>query len=313
MASRRAASVFLAAAVAALGAAAVPVVGEVRADWRGRQRQYAALTGRAASGVREIAPRGEPERCPTCHLGVEGGAEAVGRPRPFGPHSAILAQHPPERDGCVSCHGGAGRALDRARAHPTAGPDELRRGPLLAAGCPRCHTPGAVAGDEPVRAGLDAFVELGCLACHRAGGLDAVTEFGPDLSVIGRRGSRYLRRAVREPTKLFPGTKMPDFAPALTDRAREDGLVAFLLTLRGEPLPRGPGDALAAAPCASCHRGAKPAGKPHRCVFLRERRGDFACARCHSDAVPATGNECRYVARRRFLCAACHERGGGGG
>ncbi|HEY3358309.1 MAG TPA: hypothetical protein VGQ83_33985 [Polyangia bacterium] len=304
--ARFGAAAFAAAAVVALAAAAAPIAGELGAEWRGVQRRYASVAGRPAPGVREVAPTGEPERCLTCHLGVNDGAAAAGRPRPRGPHPALLAAHPPERDGCVSCHGGAGRALARAAAHPATGPDELRRGPLLAAGCARRHTIGSVAGDAPVRAGLATFVELGCLACHRAGAVDATTEFGPDLSAAGRRGSAYLRRAVREPTKVFPGTKMPDFAPALGDRGREDALVAYLLTLRGSPPPRGRGDALAAAPCAACHRGPKPAGAAHRCVYLREHAAELRCAGCHGAGVPAAAGDCPAVARRRFICGACH-------
>ncbi|MBI5479876.1 MAG: hypothetical protein HY906_13510, partial [Deltaproteobacteria bacterium] len=214
---------------------------------------------------------------------------------------------PVERDGCVACHGGAGRPLDRRAAHPADGPDELRRGPLLAAGCPRCHAPGSVAGDRLVVDGIFAFVDLGCIACHRAGRVDATSEFGPDLSAIGLRGSAYLRRVTREPSKLFPGTKMPDFTPVLADRGREDALLTYLLTLRREPRRRPARDAQAALPCATCHGGGAPQGSPHRCVFIRERQVELKCTRCHGAAAPRSSRECPYVLKHRFICGACHE------
>jgi len=324
----RAAWGLVVAAVLALLASALPFGREIGAEWRRHQRAWARTSGQAAPGVREVAPWGAPERCPTCHLGMDRAAErhvgagdgsadargvaliddkGAGRPRPLTPHPPILAQHPPERDGCVACHGGAGRPLDRRAAHPASGPDELLRGPLLAAGCPRCHAPGAVKGDRAVVDGIYAFVDLGCVACHRAGLLDATAEFGPDLSAIGRRGSAYLRRVTKEPSKLFPGTKMPDFTPVLANKSREDALLTYLLSLRGEPRRRPERDAQAALPCATCHGGGAPKGAPHRCVFIRERQADLKCERCHVAGAPRGGRECPYVLKRRFICGACHE------
>ena len=308
--SPRAAWGLAAAAILALLSAAVPFGREVGAEWRRHQRAWSQASGRPAPGVREVAPWGTPERCPTCHLGLHDQG-AAGRPRPLAPHPAILAQHPPERDGCVACHGGAGRPLDRRAAHPKDGPDELRRGPLLAAGCPRCHAPGAVTGDRLVVDGVFTFVELGCIACHRAGRVDATSEFGPDLSAIGLRGSAYLRRVTREPSKLFPGTKMPDFTPVLAERGREDALLAYLLSLRAEPRRRPARDAQAALPCGSCHVGGAPQGAPHRCVFILERKAELACVRCHAAGAPRTGRECPFVLKHRFICGACHEVGRG--
>jgi hypothetical protein len=320
---RHAAWGLAAAAVVALLAAALPLAREAGAEWRRHQGVWARAAARPAPGVREVAPWGVPERCPTCHLGLDRGSAATGVQRPLAPHPPILAQHPPERDGCVACHGGAGRPLDHRAAHPTDGPDELRRGLLLAAGCARCHAPGSVAGGRLVVDGIFAFVDLGCIACHRAGSVDATSEFGPDLSAIGLRGSAYLRRVTREPSKLFPGTKMPDFAPVLgggaaerragaggvdsSGRDREDALVTFLLTLRREPRRRPARDAQAALPCATCHGGGAPQGAPHRCVFIRERQAELACGRCHGAAAPRAGRECPYVMKHRFICGACHE------
>ena len=298
------------AAALALLAAALPFGRELGAGWRRHQRAWAQASGRPAPGVREVAPWGTPERCPTCHLGVDERA-AAGRPQPLAPHPPILAAHALERDGCVACHGGAGRALDRGAAHPADGPEELRRGALVAAGCPRCHAPGSVPGDRLVVDGIFAFAELGCIACHRAGRVDATSEFGPDLSTIGRRGSAYLRRVTKEPGKLFPGTKMPDFTPVLADKGREEALLAYLLSLRGEPTRRPARDAQAALPCGACHAGGAPQGAPHRCVFIRERAAELGCARCHPAGAPRTGRECPFVLKHRFVCGACHEGGHG--
>jgi hypothetical protein len=57
----------------------------------------------AQKAVFEITPTrtGKPERCLTCHYGIE----------------PISASHPTDQFGCVSCHGGDGLALDADAAH----------------------------------------------------------------------------------------------------------------------------------------------------------------------------------------------------
>jgi len=57
----------------------------------------------ASNPIVELVPSntGQPERCLTCHTGIE----------------AISAAHPTEQFGCVSCHGGDRLALDAQTAH----------------------------------------------------------------------------------------------------------------------------------------------------------------------------------------------------
>ena len=296
---RRVAFALAVAATLALAAAMGVVANERGLAWRQIQRQYARTYGVPVPGVREVAPRGTPERCLTCHLDEK---SLTARP--------LHAQHPPHRVGCVACHGGSGRSLEISAAHPRTGPNELRRGTFVQAGCGRCHTPGAVPGDRAVVEGLYLFTDLGCMACHRTGSVGAVAEFGPDLTTVGLRGSEYLRRVIRDPAKLFPGTKMPGFAPALAEKSREEALISYLLTLRGEPGLREP-NVRVYVPCIACHGGASPLGQPHRCVYLRERGAVLACQRCHGKSPPASVRPCPVVESHRFMCNACHERNHG--
>jgi hypothetical protein len=57
------------------------------------------------------------DRCTTCHQAVAWrgfeGAEEPWRTHPV----EVLRQHPPERFGCTSCHGGQGWAIDTFEAH----------------------------------------------------------------------------------------------------------------------------------------------------------------------------------------------------
>jgi cytochrome c len=98
----------------------------------------------------------------------------------------------------------------------------------------------AVAGDP--ESGKQLFAAKGCVACHVAPGVPGATgTIGPNLGGIGDPQKRpqlagnlpntpeNLRRWIRDPGMVKPGTMMPNLN--LTEKEADD-LVALLTTLR---------------------------------------------------------------------------------
>jgi mono/diheme cytochrome c family protein len=322
--ARRVRWAFLVAALAALAALVAAGLRSSRAEWRRHQRDFvAAGLALEPPGIVEVrACDGTVDRCTTCHLAMER-PDLDGRrdlPPPLSPHPVSLEHHPPHVVGCTSCHGGTGRALDRAAAHAVAGtgePDPLRGSPDLQASCARCHVPG-VAGSERLARGADLYLRLGCAMCHslRAGGRGG-WDYGPDLRSLGRQGLATLRESVLEPAANFPGSTMPSYAASFAhDPEALDDLLVFVQGLTLEPAcwVGGAGE-LVGSPCSSCHagEGGVAAGRmQHRCSHILARRDQLVCSACHSGPLPEAGafaGFCPMVREHRGACAACHARG----
>lgn len=106
----------------------------------------------------------------------------------------------------------------------------------------------AASAAETVRQGRQAFVEVGCIACHRIDGLGGGTlpTQGPDLSHVASRltlgaGQRSmgdseddrratLRQWITQVQRLKPGARMPSFEHL--DTATLDALAAYLASLK---------------------------------------------------------------------------------
>ena len=266
----------------------------------------AAAVGLAAArevgrlGRREVVdlgtPGGGPDRCATCH------AAALSQPGESGP--LAHRQHDVPRLGCVSCHGGTGRALVASAAHSRPGSsdvDPMLRGPGLEASCARCHPPG-IAGAPHLARGATLYVGLGCALCH--GGRDAggAALAGPELRKIGLQAPADVRKKLDDPGA---GSPMPAFRALLAESEPDAAdLVLFVRALMLPPL-RSTTDALVRAPCTSCHAGLRASGGyRHRCPFIGA--ADFACARCHAAGVPRSTRDCPRVTAERATCAVCH-------
>ncbi|MEQ8763855.1 MAG: c-type cytochrome [Planctomycetota bacterium] len=118
--------------------------------------------------------------------------------------------------------------------------------------------------------------ELGCVSCHAlsdAQGNGILTREGPRLDQVGQRlGGEWLRRWIRDPQTLKPGSGMPTlFGDDETDRADIDALVAYLTA--DAPAEPGPGPATEEPVlrrgerlyhqlgCVACHGAFAPAGE----------------------------------------------------
>jgi hypothetical protein len=242
-----------------------------------------------ATTIIALAIAAEPGACVTCHREMKR------------EHVDLTNAH--KDVACDACH-----LADPGQTHEAPHPDVLVR-KHTQAGCASCHVVGAVKGTEAIARGALLYNELGCQLCHRgAVGYGYPGAFGLPLNAIGHRGSKYLKTMLHDPTSVFKATVMPSFDRVLSrDRAMEDALLAYLLSLRGTE-PPAKARHTASAPCVSCHAGAKPIDmiKSHRCAFISENKEDLRCARCHAKGVPKTKNECLYIQQRRLDCGVCH-------
>jgi mono/diheme cytochrome c family protein len=135
------------------------------------------------------------DRCVSCHVGMAPGEPAVAGDKVLAAHKPVV--HDPAEFGCTVCHGGQGRATDRADAHGTARhwPEPMIPAKYAEAGCGTCHTHIEVPNFELVKRGARLVERYDCLSCHALDGrggtlrpLDAVTVTSPDLTYVGARG-----------------------------------------------------------------------------------------------------------------------------
>ncbi len=214
-------------------------------EWKSYQTTYFRLAlGRAQSAqekewakeqrleIRQIEPEelGTVERCVTCHLGFDN--PMLGQvPEPFRKHSALLASHPPQRFGCVICHGGEGRAATTLEAHGQGDvvAKPLLKGDYMQAACYGCH------GETTLPAKATAAVVEGrqlinrnlCLGCHQINGEGG--DEGPDLSVVGsHRNWLWLYAHLARPQGVTVGSTMPIF-PLVRDEIKD--ITVYLMTL----------------------------------------------------------------------------------
>ncbi len=155
--------VLLTSSLASLGVLAAAAYREnFKSPYRTHQQAYKELLARTArdemaahaAAALAVGPKqlylpelAAVDRCTSCHLGVENPA-AVDAAQPLRRHPGeILAQHPPDKFGCVVCHQGQGRAISQEQAHgwtkdgkPVPHVDTpLLRKTAVYTNCGRCH------------------------------------------------------------------------------------------------------------------------------------------------------------------------------
>ncbi len=228
---------------------------------------------RAVPGLRLLAPSvtvrsqpgHRPERCVTCHLGMDpelaepdvagiaGRSVFAVHPRPelVGPSAT-----PAHRDlACTDCHGGNGRSTDFVRAgHPgiASGSDGstevILAGPWIQASCVACHdddeaslepasSPGIAA---EARSGREWIERLGCRACHQLGfsGVESPPEkllrqpkVGPSLLSVGEKLSpEQVEKQLAAPSIHRPGSRMPELWPGRGKEAQEQAEIRTVVT-----------------------------------------------------------------------------------
>jgi hypothetical protein len=146
-----------------------------------------------------IEPLSRVDRCTTCHIGIDGGADLADLPNPARSHPLpeLIAAHPFEKFGCTLCHGGRGPATSEESAHadepeadePLLDTARARRYGLTAAElmemrCNACHRAEEATKGMPLLTEAKALVKAKkCNSCHAIEGKGGTA--GPDLSTTG--------------------------------------------------------------------------------------------------------------------------------
>lgn len=214
-------------------------------DWEGYQRTYYRLALLLAKDetqkdwansqrleIKQLQPKelGTVERCMTCHLALDN--STLGKlPEPLAKHSSLLESHPPQRFGCVVCHGGEGRAVNTLEAHGQGDivAKPLLKGDYMQAACYDCHgentlPPKAIAGVVRGRQLMNRYL---CLGCHQINGEGG--DEGPDLSIVGsHRNWLWLYAHLARPQGVVVGSTMPVF-PLVREEIKD--VTSYLMTL----------------------------------------------------------------------------------
>ncbi len=232
-------------------------------EWR-RAQAGAARPGAEAPEIRlrqvYVPSLGAADRCVSCHVGMAPGETAVAGNKVLGPHPKVF--HEPADIGCTVCHGGQGRATDKADAHGDVlhWPEPMLPKKYSWAGCGACHTPLGVPEASKLASGAAVFAREDCLLCHKLDGRggtlrpDGGGMEGPDLSASGLKAAAtdwyasHLAKSAKATTPPWRGS-----VGALSPADRE-ALDTFLATRVGAP---GLSEAKAlfnSLGCRGCHK-----------------------------------------------------------
>ena len=120
---------FVAGSLALLVISILIMMDDLNQDWRFYQSEFYELvlekqgTEKADQiqfGINQIYIKelNRVDRCMTCHMGINWvGLNNVEQPWKSHPDMNLLRDHPIEKYGCTSCHGGQGYALSEYEAH----------------------------------------------------------------------------------------------------------------------------------------------------------------------------------------------------
>jgi mono/diheme cytochrome c family protein len=253
------------------------------------------------------------ERCVTCHLGYDNPA-FQNFAAPLRTHSAVLKSHPEERFGCVTCHGGEGRAVTTLEAHGqgAVAAKPLLKGKYMQAACYNCHGVNTLPPETTVAVvrGRQLVNSNFCLACHKIDGEGG--EEGPDLSTVGsHRTWIWIYAHTVRPQGVVSGSTMPVFS---LSREEIEDITIYLMTLldnrdRLRYLPLLAKRVVREPPAGTALATQQREVRAQRAVQSRIEFGydgeklfsGVGCAICHS--VDITGGEVgpplTYIARKR--------------
>jgi cbb3-type cytochrome c oxidase subunit III len=233
-----------------LGVLALLIVAAVQEnflkEWRRIQRSALTEAGPVDVRLRQVVVPGlrTVDRCVTCHVGMAPGEQGLAGVPVTGAHKPVV--HDPAEYGCTVCHGGQGRATEKADAHGDVHfwPQPMIPKDYAQAGCGSCHTHLKVPSQARLQQGENLFARYDCLSCHKADGRGGTLRpggvggmEGPDLSYVGLKGydagwyEKHLYKATQglEPWKAsfgsIPAAERQTLAVYLASRAGAPKLI----------------------------------------------------------------------------------------
>lgn len=164
-------------------------------QWRRIQVSAEAATGDVRLRQVVVPATRTIDRCVSCHVGMAPGESPSGVTGMWAAHPPI--PHDPGQFGCTVCHGGQGRATEKADAHGDVHfwPEPMIPLAYAEAGCGSCHAHRGVPDLAGLAQAERLFERFDCLACHRVDGRGGTLRpggtggmEGPDLSHVGAKG-----------------------------------------------------------------------------------------------------------------------------
>jgi mono/diheme cytochrome c family protein len=231
--------------ISSLGVSALLLAAAVDENYlRGWRRVQNSVFGANDVRLRQIVVPAmrTTDRCVSCHVGMMPGETPVAKHRLASVHPRV--PHDPAQFGCTPCHGGQGRATERADAH---GDTEFWPEPMLprqfaSAGCGTCHSHVQVPDLASMQQSQRQLERADCLACHRIDGRGGTQRpggqggmEGPDLSKIGAAGWKadwFARHLERQQTDK-DGVWKASFREL--DPSQRSDIEKYLITRVGAP------------------------------------------------------------------------------
>ncbi len=184
------------------------------------------------------------DRCESCHVAISrDGFENEKNPYKTHPRrQEIFANHPVEKFGCTTCHGGQGRGTqikkepfakgDFAHGYVKHWKDPVTRGNvMMQANCNKCHLDQWKLADAPVyMKGKEIFWNQGCTGCHTIKGFEKAPKVGPSLlKVADKVNQEWLIEWIRNPKGYLPHTKMPTPPLDIEEPHQTEKVAAYIL------------------------------------------------------------------------------------
>lgn len=229
-------------------------------EWRRIQATATSTEGPIPIQLRQVVnvSLGAADRCVSCHVAMAPGEQGVGG---AGQVSHPRVPHEPSEFGCTVCHGGQGRATDKADAHGRVHfwPEPMLPPGMREAGCGTCHVAVGIPRRDDLQRARATFERLDCLACHRVDGRGGTLRpdqggmEGPDLSRAGLTGYAagwYERHRQTSAEK----TQGPWTAFRPIDDADRVALALFLHTRVGAPKLIDAKSVFLSSGCLGCHK-----------------------------------------------------------
>jgi mono/diheme cytochrome c family protein len=230
-------------------------------EWRQIQAQASGPEGPVPVQLRQVVNTslGVADRCVTCHVAMTPGEQGIAGPG-LAAHPPVV--HDPSEFGCTVCHGGQGRATDKADAHGQVRfwPEPMLPPPMSEAGCGTCHSAIGVPRRDRLERARAVFDRLDCLACHRVDGRGGTLRpdeggmEGPDLSRAGLIGYKadWYQHHVKTAAASARGPWKAAFG-AVSDTDRE-AIATYLGTRVAAPRLVDAKSVFHSAGCLGCHK-----------------------------------------------------------
>ena len=229
-------------------------------EWRRIQAVAVSAEGPVPIQLRQVVnvPLGVADRCVSCHVAMAPGEQGVGG---VGQSAHPRVPHEPSEFGCTVCHGGQGRATDKADAHGRVPfwPEPMLPPGMSEAGCGTCHAAVGIPRRDDLQRARATFERLDCLACHRVDGRGGTLRpdqggmEGPDLSRAGLTGyeagwyERHLQTSAEKAQGPWTAFKPVGDADRLA-------LARFLSTRVGAPKLVEAKSVFLSSGCLGCHK-----------------------------------------------------------